>query len=580
MATGTKFPYKAFIRFCNNLLVETKEDGVVRLGQVLLGTQRHVIEEIVRGLEGDVHEFVVLKGRQVGVTTIMLALDLFYAFRNKGLSATLVADEDSNASMFRNTLTMYMNGLPPEYRIPKVTHSKFELVPLGKVTLGQGKAIVYCHSTETASYGSEQGLDSLAASFAQSNPMRLFVWESTAKGFNHYHDRYEGAKRNKSQRAIFIGWWRNEKYSFASDHPFYKVYWDGRMTSEEKDRFREVKSLYGIELTSEQWAWYRWYHAEKSPDPMMMQQEFPTTETEAFVMSGSSYFSASRCTEAMKESKAILPESYRFSLGLKFVDTELFKCGERTATCQMWEAPVKDGVYVMGCDPAYGSSEQKDRFCIEVYRCYADGLDQVAEFCTADMENYQFAWVMCYFVGLYEDVTVNLEMNGPGQGVMSEIQNMKRLAASGMEGYGGPEMIRGMAKMKQYMWRRMDSVGGPGNSIGWITTMASKDTMMTMYKDSFERKLMTVRSKELLAEMKSIVRDGGSISAFGRGKDDRVMGTGLACAAYSMQVQPGLIARRMTRARAKSIEETGDNPVGSILELQIGRRLAMVGQRR
>ena len=575
MATGQKFPLAAFRRFLNHLMVETKEDGVILLGKHLLGTQEHLIREIVTGLEEGIHEFVVLKGRQVAVTTIMLAIDLFYSFRNSGLSATLVADEDGNASMFRNTLTMYMNGLPPEFRVPKVTHSKFELVLAnrsrlsyqvagtrdGKVTLGQGKAIVFCHSTETASYGSEQGLDSLVASFAQR--------------FNHYHDRYMGAKRNASQRAIFIGWWRNQKYAFAKDHPYYRIYWDGKLTGEERDRFQEVKALYGVELTAEQFAWYRWYHEEKSPDPMMMQQEFPTTEVEAFVMSGSTFFSAARCTEAMKHANTLAPDYYRFSLGLKFVDTEMFRTGERTATMTVWENPVKGAVYVMGCDPAYGSSEQKDRFAIEVYRCYADGLDQVAEFCTHDLENFQFAWVMCYLIGLYEDVTVNLEMNGPGQGIMNSMNLMKQQAASGLDGYGGKEMLKGLAKMRDFRWQRIDSKGGPGNSIGWITTPATKETFMSMYKDCFERGLMTVRSPELLDEMKSIVRDGGSISAFGRGKDDRVMATGLATAAYCIQVQKNLIMRRLTREASRRLENNEGAPVSSVLELNIGRRLLM-----
>ena len=52
--------------------------------------------------------------------------------------------------------------------------------------------------------------------------------------------------------------------------------------------------------------------------------------------------------------------------------------------------PDNEGV---GADPAYGSSDWADRFCIQVYRCYADGLDRVAEFATSELNTYQFAWV-------------------------------------------------------------------------------------------------------------------------------------------------------------------------------------------
>ena len=48
-------------------------------------------------------------------------------------------------------------------------------------------------------------------------------------------------------------------------------------------------------------------------------------------------------------------------------------------------------------------------------------------------------------------------------------------------------------------------------------------------------------------EMKTIVRDGGSIEASGRNKDDRVIASALAAAAYAEQVQPRLIQMKISR---------------------------------
>jgi len=50
------------------------------------------------------------------------------------------------------------------------------------------------------------------------------------------------------------------------------------------------------------------------------------------------------------------------------------------------------------------------------------------------------------------------------------------------------------------------------------------------------------------------VREGGSIGAPGRGKDDRVIAAALATAAYAEQVQPQLLMRRLTRDVSKSQE--------------------------
>jgi hypothetical protein len=92
------------------------------------------------------------------------------------------------------------------------------------------------------------------------------------------------------------------------------------------------------------------------------------------------------------------------------------------------------------------------------------------------------------------------------------------------------------------------------NSIGWLTTSATKERMLSYMKDYFERGMMDVFSMDLLEEMKTIVRDGGSIEASGRNKDDRVIATALACAAYAEQVQPRLIQQRVSRAVSRAQE--------------------------
>jgi len=66
-------------------------------------------------------------------------------------------------------------------------------------------------------------------------------------------------------------------------------------------------------------------------------------------------------------------------------------------------------------------------------------------------------------------------------------------------------------------------------------------------KDYFERGMMDIFSMELIDEMKTVVRDQGSIEATGRNKDDRVIAAALAAAAYAEQVAPRLIAAKISR---------------------------------
>jgi hypothetical protein len=552
------FNQKQFYKFCSELKIETKEQGLKKMGN-LLGSQTYVMDEIAKGLQDDCHFFVILKGRQLGITTISLALDLYWHFIHPGLQGTLTTDTEENRDMFRSTLAMYMDGLPKEYRIPLLAHNRnqlslknrsrlfYQVAGLrAKGSLGRGKAITYLHGTETSSWGDEEGLASLLASLAETNPDRLYLFESTARGFNMFHDMYVTAKKARTQRAIFCGWWRNELYSLDPEGNTYKVYWDGKLTGEEKEWVRDIKKLYNFEINSRQIAWWRWKLYEGIKDDSLMYQEFPPTEDYAFVMTGTSFFSNARCTDAVKNLKRKHFDCYRYSFGVNFQDTEVIKSTERLATLKVWEEPVDTAYYVIGADPAYGSSDWADRFCIQVFRVYADGMEQVASFATSEMNTYQFAWVIAHLAGAYKNSTLNLEINGPGQAVINELKNLKRQAAA-MGSALGKDLMDVYANMQNYIWRRNDTLGGMSNSIGWLTTSATKERMLTYMKDFFERGMMDIYDMDTIEEMKTMVRDGGSIEASGRNKDDRVIASALAAAAFAEQVQPRLIAQKITR---------------------------------
>jgi hypothetical protein len=181
-------------------------------------------------------------------------------------------------------------------------------------------------------------------------------------------------------------------------------------------------------------------------------------------------------------------------------------------------------------------------------------MEQVAEFATSEMNTYQFAWVIAHLAGAYKNSTLNLEVNGPGQAVINELRNLKRLAAA-QGGRIGRDLLDVLGSMQNYIWRRNDTLGGMSNSIGWLTTSATKERMLNYMKDYFERGMMAIYSMDTIEEMKTMVRDGGSIEATGRNKDDRVIASALAAAAYAEQVQPRLIAQKITRDVSRKQED-------------------------
>lgn len=587
------FNLKNFWQFCSALKIDSRELGKITLAKEnMLGSQTYFIEQVAKGIDEGCHHFVVLKGRQLGCTTICLALDLFWAMKHPGMSGSLVTHTEEAREMFRATISMYMDGLPDKWKIPIEVHNRTQLIFKNRsrfsyqvagtrknTKLGKGQALTFCHCTEVSEFGDEEGMASLEASFAEHNPNRLFIYESTAQGMNHYVDMWDNALASTTQRAIFIGWYRNQFYRKEKGSQEYRVYWDGRLSPQERKWVELVKKLYDYEVDDEQIAWYRWNLAEKTRDEQTMKQNFPWTADEAFIMSGSNFFNPVRITDEYKVAVKYPVNNFRFILRQNFEETELSQCSEKLQNLKIWDFPQAGAHYVIGADPAYGSSDWADRFSAAVFRCYADGMEQVAEFNTADCSPYQFAWVICYLAGAYmmnsnSTCMLNLEINGPGQAVMTEMTQLKRVAANSTT----PEargVLNVVANIQNFMYKRQDTFGAP-SAYHTMTNAREKERMFGTFKDGFERGYIRVKSPGCIDEMKNVVRTEGSLGAPGRGKDDRIVAAGLATVTWIDYVRLRLVQQSLTREASRKLDESG---TGGTAEKNVANYLQSIGMK-
>ena len=578
-----KFDVEKFYDFCSQLTIDSRERGQIKLTREnLLGTQKFFVEEISKGLNEGIHTFVILKGRQEGVTTISAALDLYWVMYHPGMQASFASHNEEARDGFRAMMTMYHGGLPKTHRVGVVQNNRnfisFKNRSMIKMQIGgsgsnsgkgRGAAITFLHATECGSWNDEEALASMKASCSQKNPNRLQIYESTANGFNLFHKMWKTAKMATAQKAVFIGWWLNKFYRKEKNSNEYRVYWDGELTREEREWVRQVKLYYGYEIQPEQIAWWRWFSAEEIDDPEMMMQEFPPHEHVAFVLSGKNFFSVKILEE--EETRIISepePDYFRLSFGEEFIDTTSERCSATMADLTVWEHPEADGFYTIGADPAYGSSDWADRFVIQVMRCYADRVEQVCEYAVTDLTAYKFAWVLCYLAGAYKNSMINLEINGPGEQVFSEMEALRRRAGQlgrASVGMGGLADVAG--GLKYYLYRRLDSPGGGGGAFHFKTTAGTKEKILNGMRDLLYRGRLIIHSAELVDEMKTTVREeGGFIGGSGRDKDDRVIATALATEQYDRYIRGKLELVGLTWASEqlkRKQREINDSPLGA-----------------
>ena len=214
-AERREFDPVRFERFCGELKIDSKEFGQMPL--TFLGTQRYVVQEIAAGIAEGIHTFVILKGRQLGISTVLLALIIYWLFKHKGLKGAMVTDTDENRELFRSYVDQYIQSLPKHLKAPIGRHNRTQLLLKNRSRamymvagtkksggLGRAKDVNFLLATECSSWGDEEGFLSLTNTLAQKNPNRLYVYESTARGYNMFYQTCEVAKKSHTQRTVFV----------------------------------------------------------------------------------------------------------------------------------------------------------------------------------------------------------------------------------------------------------------------------------------------------------------------------------------------------------------------------------------
>lgn len=435
-------------------------------------------------------------------------------------------------------------------------------------------------NTEVASYGSKEGLDSFREALASNHPNRLVIYEGTAKGFNHWRDMWIAAKKDPHTcGTVFVGWWSKDLNSIPKADPRFSSF-DYAPLPEERELIEAVKEQYNHDITPEQLAWYRWKASAEDADISTLYQNQPWTEGQAFVMTGFSFFATRVLQQDLVRIQdpddPISFKGYRYILGNDFqagIMEPITHMDEiESVRLRVWEDPVPNGQYVIGCDPAWGRNDWKDRTAISVWRCFADKLVQVAEYADSEVDPRQAAWILAHLAGAYRDCRINIELTGgPGMAIMTELDHLKDRMRSDMykdklrADYDWDDFLQ---NMKWYLYHRPDSMGA-GYAKGTQLSHDLKWRMMLGYKDSHTSGLLLTRSVGLVEEMLTVVQDGSDISAPGKAKDDRVFAAAYANLTWVEWIRPSLIQNGMSYEMVLRMESEEDQDKGSAFVDQI-----------
>jgi len=598
---------KAFETFAADLRVKSKDQlspGKFGVPLKMWASQRRLLQEIGDGLDSGIHSFNILKSRQLGATTLSVALvDVFWPAMHPGIIGCLVTDTEKNRELNRAMIESYIASFGDGYFGDKFAivrsnrqmlefsnGSRLDLLVAGtkrkSTAWAEGQGYAFAHLTEVASYGDVEGLKSLEESFTHTNLHRLFVRESTAKGYNHWQTRWRAGQNSLTERSFFIGWWAGDNNKIEKRDARYNQYGLYPPKSDEKEKIAKVKRLYDWKITPEQLAWIRWKEVDAGAEQNLLEQNQPWDEDEAFVLTGYSFFQVRAVDADLKRLLADPPifTGYRYDVGGDFYSFKLIRLDPELDSVddvelKIWEEPVEGGKYAIGFDPAYGRNEHKDGSAIVVLRCFADKVVQVAEYRSSDVEARHAAWVAFHICAAYRDCMINVELSGPGRLVMAEFDHLRQLLGSEMnlqrtEQRGWEDAA---TQARWFLHHREDSFGS-GFAANYEATWRYKQEMLYKLKGSYVQREIDVRSMALLMEMKNVVVDNDDIGARESTdetkKDDRVFALGLANLAWVSWVRKEMIAQGLTYEVVMSRQNGDMSPATNQLNNLVYRFLA------
>lgn len=613
-----------FLEFLNHTVINSKETGPICLGSNIFGSQLRLLDSVFDGLQGGIHDIKVLKSRQLGCSTFARAFALFWLGVHDGLQGACILDTDLNKEAARREVVSMIENLPRTVKFPRIKSqnrygitlengSKLNFLAAGNKAgrsnnaLGASLGLNFVIASEMCSWGNVAGVEALKPSLSKTFPNRLYIWESTARGVNLWSDMWEEAKEDDlTQKTTFLGWWSRTDQRLKKGTPLYEKYAAPELTAKEIERINEVRERYGVEIDMEQLAWFRQtvdpsqlLDADESEDPLKTQEQ-PWTEDEAFQITGSQFFASSRLTQAMATTVSADYQCYKFFHGADFFHTRIEKARSlREAQLKIWEEPVDDAVYVLAADPAYGHSAENNNSAIQVMRCYADRLEQVAEFADSETPTSQFAWVigaLCAYYSIGPNYTykntveVIIEINGPGEAVLNAFKELKNIVnAPHLRIEAAERGVKNMFQnVRQYMYQRSDSYNA-GSALQWITNGQRKEAIMERMRDFFYSEILIIRSQAVINEMQVIVRDGDAIAAPGMKRDDRTIAMAMAIRAWEDKIRKGMLAAGKTKQRdtekrkvtpADKFAIFNRNQLDSMFQKSRMRRLSEMRQQR
>jgi len=332
--------------------------------------------------------------------------------------------------------------------------------------------------------------------------------------------------------------------------PENKIYAGKTLTKFEKERVELVKKLYDYEITLPQIAWFRKkFYEEYYENETIALQEHPWTEYDAFQVSGLKYLPVNKLSEIlqteMKSQKQNPPAHYQVDVYEDLIDIQPVK-GTK-ANFVVWEHPQPNQKYAIGADPTFGANPDSDWGVISIWKVDENtrGIVQVAEFADRLIDPVRFARLLALLCSLYYPSYLNLEITGPGQIVLKEMQNLYTTKYKTQIYLNIPkELNLFQSDIKypffEYLYYRADTLRPSFSKHTSYNSSYEHISMWEAVRSLINNNQFFPKSITLIQQLIALEKIGNTIQASGMQNDDHAVASALASILFKTYIQPYL----------------------------------------
>lgn len=509
--------------------------------------------------------YIVLKARQMGLSTLFEGLIFHDTSTNENKNSLIIAHEEQASSNLFNMSKLYYDYLPDvikpmkKYANGKVLQfenptnddsekaknpglrSKISIATAGSGEVGRSSTTHNLHASEVAFFPDAQITMLGLLQSIPDQPNTMVVLESTANGVGDwFHDMWKRAERGENEfTPIFLPWFIQDEYTR-----------EFRSEAEKKQFIDEVEAvsinsngdevhtyehelMEKFDLTYEQLNWRRWTIKNKCQgDEILFMQEYPSTAEEAFISSGRPKFSI----QSLKKYQTITKDPIRTGYlvekegKIEFLDDE-------KGYISIWEEPQPGKFYSIGADVAEG-------LVLGDYSCaYVgdnDTFDLVARW-HGHIDPDLFGKELVKLGRYYNEAYIGVENNNHG---LTTLTTLKK------EEYWNIYFSKTYDRISDTMTQKL----------GWTTSVRTKPLMIDKLAEYVREYHLGIYDDLLISEMYTyIIEDNGKTNAQAGCHDDAVM-------AVAILLQLLLEGRGDTYTPEIPLEQRGSSGIQEIID--------------